>query len=745
MKYCPVCNDKYDDTMAFCTRDGEVLQDDPTSIVGTTLDGQYSIEAMLGKGGMGAVYRARHILLGDRVAIKLLPPQMRNNAEWLRRFQREGQAARRFRHPNAVTVYDLRTTSEGLIYLVMEYVEGRTLDQELRTRGQFSPHDALSVIEPVINALNAAHTVGVVHRDIKPENIMIGRAQTGGETTIKILDLGIAKIAAVDETAETGALTVAGQLLGTPHYMSPEQWGEIPRDGGQEIDGRADIYSLGAVLYQLVSGKRPFIGMTLPEVRREHVNVKPQPLNELVPDVPKAFSNAVMKALSKDRNDRQATAGEFAQGLRAALGISQTEGIAAFQPAIAATESHPSPTNNQDASGAQTNVNQGFSRTNAPTEVLSGSTGINISSMQGETIANQPANQTPQHIPLPPTTVNPPIVQTPQHYTTQQQTADIIQHPQSQQGSVSPYQTNQSPHVSSQLPPTTMGNVESIGININQTPSINVNQTPSVNVSAPTATPISQPIPQPKKSSSKALLLIPVLLIGLVVIVAGVGVGGYVFWDKIFPSPSPTPQPSPNPSPGSTPDITKSPTIPITGQEEVRYWFDVLKTESGDTERIAQEPTAMKSGQSFKFNFVPQTDGHLYVIGSGQKGALTTFLTDKPVEESGVDTNKLIKGERYVFPSGEKNWFVLDENAGLEKYTVIFSPNRITSPSFFTAEAGKLLTEAEKNELGVFLEKYKANKAESSVKGAETNEPFVSVRASIKDEPIIFFITIDHK
>ena len=109
MKYCTVCKEKYDDGMSFCPTDGEVLEDDPSSIVGTVLDGQYKIESLLGKGGMGAVYLARHILLGDRVAIKILPPEVRNNAEWLRRFRREGQAARRFRHTNAVTVYDLRT------------------------------------------------------------------------------------------------------------------------------------------------------------------------------------------------------------------------------------------------------------------------------------------------------------------------------------------------------------------------------------------------------------------------------------------------------------------------------------------------------------------------------------------------------------------------------------------------------------------------------------------------------------
>src|SRR6185295_14265138 len=142
MKYCSICNEKFDDSVSFCPKDGEVLEEDSGSLVGKALDGQYHIEALLGKGGMGAVYLARHILLGDRVAIKVLPPEMRGNTEWLRRFQREGQAARRFRHPNAVTVYDLRTSGDGTIYLVMEYVEGNTLDVELKKRKKFSPADA---------------------------------------------------------------------------------------------------------------------------------------------------------------------------------------------------------------------------------------------------------------------------------------------------------------------------------------------------------------------------------------------------------------------------------------------------------------------------------------------------------------------------------------------------------------------------------------------------------------------------
>src|SRR3989442_602367 len=325
MKYCTVCKAKYDDGVSFCPVDGEVLEDDPSSIVDTVLDGQYHIESLLGKGGMGAVFRARHILLGDRVAIKILPPQMRNNAEWLRRFRREGQAARRFRHPNAVTVYDLRTASDGMIYMVMEYVEGHTLDAELKIRGHFTPAEAFTVLEPVMSVLNAAHAMGVVHRDLKPENIMIGKASTGGEPNVKLLDLGIVNLREV-AGAESGgntALTMAGQMLGTPYYMSPEQWGELPRDGNSEIDGRADIYSLGLVFYEMIVGRRPYSALTLLELRKEHVTVMPRRLDEVVADVPPAFSDAIARAMAKDRGDRQTTAGELAAELKAALATGQ--------------------------------------------------------------------------------------------------------------------------------------------------------------------------------------------------------------------------------------------------------------------------------------------------------------------------------------------------------------------------------------------------------------------------------------
>src|SRR5687767_3169125 len=323
MKFCPTCNTNYTEGQTFCPSDGEVLQESPESFVGRVIDGKYRVEGFIAQGGMGSVYRARHILLGDEVVIKTLRSEMRNNAEWLRRFQREGKAARAFRHPNAVTVYDLSSDPAGMIYMVMEYVEGHTLDKELKGRGRFTPAEALEVLEPVADVLDAAHARGVVHRDLKPENIMLGSDGRGG-TVVKVLDLGIAKLTGAGDmhsTRVTTSLTMAGQILGTPYYMSPEQWGEMPRDGAADVDGRTDVYSLGVIFFELVAGKKPLGGTTLPELRQKHVSAPLPLLSEAAPDVPEAFARAVARAMAKDRADRPPTAGDFVDELRAALGL----------------------------------------------------------------------------------------------------------------------------------------------------------------------------------------------------------------------------------------------------------------------------------------------------------------------------------------------------------------------------------------------------------------------------------------
>lgn len=339
MKICPKCGTQYDGEQSICSLDSEVLRDDHAEMIGRVLDEQYEIEEFIAEGGMGAVYRARHTLLGDQVAIKMLPAEMRRNTEWVKRFQREGQAARRFHHPNAVIVHDLRTSDEGDVYLVMEYVEGRTLDEEVAARGgHLSLTEALEIIEPVASVLDAAHAMGVVHRDLKPSNIMITK-----RGVVKLLDLGVAKL--TDMGANTTRLTMTGQLVGTPYFMSPEQWGELPRDGSEEIDGRTDVYSLGVVIYQITTGEFPFKGNSFVTLRRAHCRETPLPPEDINRSIPSDWSRAVLRAMSKDRNDRQATAGELARELRAALGgvtMAERDALSA-QPTLITKQQGTSP------------------------------------------------------------------------------------------------------------------------------------------------------------------------------------------------------------------------------------------------------------------------------------------------------------------------------------------------------------------------------------------------------------------
>jgi serine/threonine protein kinase len=666
MKYCTVCKTKYDDAVSFCATDGEVLEDDPSSIVGTVLDGQYKIESLLGKGGMGAVYLARHILLGDRVAIKILPPEVRNNAEWLRRFRREGQAARRFRHANAVTVYDLRTASDGTIYMVMEYVEGHTLDAELKKRGRFTAGEALEVLEPIMSVLNTAHAMGVVHRDLKPENIMMGKATTGGESPIKLLDLGIAKMREIAgvESSGTTELTMAGQVLGTPYYMSPEQWGEISRDGNPEVDGRTDIYSLGLVAYEMISGKRACLAVTLHELRREHISVNPTPLCEKVPDVPQAFSEAIDRAISKDRDDRQTTAGDLAIQLRAGLG--DTSGFAPVgrtQPDIP----HP------ESSAAHT---QGAAR------ALSTKSDVNAATI----VTIDAAPTTPPNIP-------PPV--------------KLVERPAA-------------PGVLQSVAADDLGS------------SVTVVQVP-------------KPQQAPQKSRGKPLVFVGAGV--LILILAVVGIGGFfaMSWYKAKPGDKSTA----DSEKGKT--ATNGETATAATPEFGRYWLEVLPNADATEPMRVAGAVPLASGQAFKFHFEFSENGYLYIVGPGERNQPTAFLTEKPADISGLETNQVSKGSDLSFPDGIQRWLELDKKPGTETYTIVFSPEPLSAPAFLSSQAtGKPLGETEQAEFAEFLSAHKTSEPVIEINDKDAAAPFVTVKvpqsgSSGSASPVVFEVRIQHK
>ncbi|MDT4955207.1 MAG: eukaryotic-like serine/threonine-protein kinase [Acidobacteriota bacterium] len=343
MKLCQTCHSISVDENKHCPYDGQLLVTDPlASALQESLGAKYSLTKLIGTGSMGAVYRAQHQSL-DEVAIKVMlgPP---DNHKLSERFLREARALRKLHHQNSVLVYDLERSPTGLTYMVMEMVEGHSLRDELKERGHLSIEATMEIAEAVCAALQAAHERGIIHRDLKPDNILLAEEKTAdGQVSriIKIADFGIVKLRGTQQGGEEASmqLTKHGTPIGTPFYMSPEQWfGDGP--GFTALDGRTDIYSLGCTLYEMLSGRPPFLGKTSDEMRRKHLNDSAQPLNEIAPLVPEALSRAIMRSLEKDRDLRPASAEEFAAELRRAYNESRPgENEVAREPSGAKQES----------------------------------------------------------------------------------------------------------------------------------------------------------------------------------------------------------------------------------------------------------------------------------------------------------------------------------------------------------------------------------------------------------------------
>jgi serine/threonine-protein kinase len=262
------------------------------------LGGRYRVEARIGAGGMAEVYRGLDTTLNRTVAIKVLKAPFASDQSFVERFRREAQAAARLNHPNVVSVYDTGADN-GTNYIVMEYVEGRTLADFISRGGRLAPMKAVEIAEKVADALAAAHAQGVIHRDIKPANIMVTR-----EGVVKVMDFGIARLTTSKETIEQTAA-----VLGTAAYLSPEQ------AQGQPVDARTDVYSLGCVLYEMLTGGAPFTGDTAVAIAYKHVQETPAPPSSKNPDLSPALDAVVMRALAKNPANRYQTAAEFRDDL----------------------------------------------------------------------------------------------------------------------------------------------------------------------------------------------------------------------------------------------------------------------------------------------------------------------------------------------------------------------------------------------------------------------------------------------
>jgi len=327
MKSCPVCQNLYPANFTVCPKDGVTLRTVTELTEGAVLRGKYQILGKLGQGGMGIVYKARHLHFDELCALKVVTSHLAEEAGFLQRFRAEALVMRKLAHPNAVRVQDFDETEDGRPFMVMEYVEGRSLDKLLATGIPFPPRRAVRITLQAASALGAAHALGIIHRDIKPANILLAEGPDGGDL-VKVLDFGVAKVKEGSTLVMGASLTRTGFVVGTPEYMSPEQARGVR---GDELDGRTDLYSLGVVLYEMLTGRLPFTADTPVMMLMAHVQTEPLDPRQLRADLPAPLTALVLRTLEKDPDRRFPTA----EALREALESLEQDRTVRLTPAPA--------------------------------------------------------------------------------------------------------------------------------------------------------------------------------------------------------------------------------------------------------------------------------------------------------------------------------------------------------------------------------------------------------------------------
>jgi serine/threonine-protein kinase len=311
VKYCANCHACYANEVNSCPVDNSVLHKSSDLVQGMIIRNKYEILKKIGTGGMASVYLARHIAFDELRAIKVVRSWMAEDEGFLTRLRSEAVMLRRLQHPNAVRVDDIDNSEDGRPFIVMEFVEGADLHAVIREQGPMSTTRVVSLARQVAAALAAAHKIGIIHRDVKPDNILLVKQNDGSEF-VKVLDFGIAKLRG--STAEGPGMTQAGMVLCTPEYASPEQARGL---GSDRLDGRTDLYSLGLVMYEMLTGELPFQPDTPMGILLAQINTPPRPPTELKPElkISSAMSNFLMKALEKDPDQRFQSAEEMMEAM----------------------------------------------------------------------------------------------------------------------------------------------------------------------------------------------------------------------------------------------------------------------------------------------------------------------------------------------------------------------------------------------------------------------------------------------
>jgi serine/threonine-protein kinase len=619
MKYCPKCQRQYGFTQRLCPADGELLSlPDPYYLVGHTLMEKYRIEALVGIGGMGAVYSARHLAINRRVAFKILLPNLAlGNESMLDLFQREAETAGQLNHDNIVDVYDAGRTPNGIAYIVMEWVEGPTLEEELIQEKPFSFERAAEITRQVAAALDHAHARRIVHRDLKPSNIMLVHRENGDEL-VKVVDFGIAKV--ISETT----LAPVSRVIGTPHYASPEQFRP-----GAHLDGRADIYSLGVILYQMLTAHLPFNADEPIDLVRMHRTSNPPSLRLYRADVPASIEQLVMRMLAKEPQFRPQAA---------------TEAAELFERVVKSPELAKTPF----VFGLETN--QGG---RAMTDEMDFPGVIDTNLLAPTLRVAEGVGGVPDRLKI-------------------------------EYGIERPSDIKSTEPRGHQSAPTTAGAAGKQNKNVRRRISI---------------------------------------LAGILILLFS-GALFYPDFKRVLFALS---NGNSNPAP-ATVDL-------------LSYSVEITTDKCGRGVRTAGDQP-IKSGQFFRFHFIPRERGYLYLIAPDDKNTPNALLTAQPHPETGVNTNFIEAGEDYSFPAG--NCLGITENERMMAFTVIFSPTPLTTPSFLTALANRPLAASEQLEFNRWRQDFAINSTEiiPEISNQLTRVRRVNFEPRAADRPVVFDLLV---